>query len=98
LFGNFFADSFGHLGQNPRWQTGAGCLVGYYPPPHSGVPLASYFLAPMQLSAYSEYIKKLPFVKMFSDIVSHSTASKILKHMLSLFVTFVVNGKKILFN
>jgi hypothetical protein len=68
-----------------------GCLL---PPPHSGVPLASYFLAPMQLSAYSEYIKKLPFVKMFSDIVSHSTASKILKHMLSLFVTFVVNGKK----
>jgi len=39
-------------------------------------------------------ILKLPFVKMFSDIVSHSTASKILKHMLSLFVTFVVNGKK----
>jgi hypothetical protein len=69
------------------------------PPPHSGVPLASYFFAPMQLSAYSEYIKApFFFVKMFSHIVSYSTASKILKHMLSLFVTFVVKGKKILLN
>jgi hypothetical protein len=76
-----------------------GWLVAYYPPPPpiQEFPLLRTFLHRCSFQLILN-ILKLPFVKMFSDIVSYSTASKILKHMLSLLVTFVVNGKKILFN